>query len=91
MKIFDNVMLISTIPTTLFQIFCKTSLKSKIIVKSILDQDDNFCSIIMKIFDNEMLIRTLLTTILQIFCKIILNSKIIVKSILDPDDNFCRN
>ena len=32
-----------TKPTTLLQIFCKMILISKVIVKSILDPDDNFC------------------------------------------------
>ena len=31
-----------TLPTTLLQIFCRTILNYKVIVKSIIDADDNF-------------------------------------------------
>ena len=40
-KIFEGEMLIRTLPTTLLQIFCKIILNSKVIVKSIIDPDDN--------------------------------------------------
>ena len=41
-KIFEGELLIRTLPTTLLQIFCKISCNSKVIVKSIIDPDDNF-------------------------------------------------
>ena len=40
-KIFDAEMSIRTLPTTLLQIFCKIILISKVIIKSIIDADDN--------------------------------------------------
>ena len=43
-KIFIGEMLIRTLPTSLLQIFCKIILNSKVIVKSIIDPDDNFCN-----------------------------------------------
>ena len=39
---FEGEMLTKTLPTTLLQIFCKIIPKSKVIVKSITDPDDNF-------------------------------------------------
>ena len=42
MKIFDEEISIRTLPTTLFQIFLKTILNFKVIVKSIIDPDNNF-------------------------------------------------
>ena len=41
-KIFEGEMLIRTLSTTLLQIFCKIILNSEVIVKSIIDPDDNF-------------------------------------------------
>ena len=41
-KIFEGEMLIRTLPTTLLQIFCNISCNSKVIVKSIIDPDNNF-------------------------------------------------
>ena len=41
-KIFDGEMSVRTVPTTLLQIFCKTILTFKVIVKGIIDPDDNF-------------------------------------------------
>ena len=43
-KTFDGEMSVRTSQTTLLQIFCKTILNFKVIVKSILDPDDNFKS-----------------------------------------------
>ena len=42
-KLFDGEMLIGTLATTLLQIFCKIILNFLVIVKSILDPDDNSC------------------------------------------------
>ena len=39
---FDGEMLIKTLPPTLLQIFCEIFHISKVIVKSIVDPDDNF-------------------------------------------------
>ena len=41
MKIFEGEILFRTFPSTLLQIFFKTILISKVIVKSIVDPDDN--------------------------------------------------
>ena len=41
-KIFEGDISIRTLPTTLFQIFCKIIINFIIIVKSTLDPDDNF-------------------------------------------------
>ena len=41
-EIFDGEMLIKTLPPTLLQIFCEIFHISKVIVKSIVDPDDNF-------------------------------------------------
>ena len=41
-KIFHGEMSIRILSTTLFQIFCKIILNFKVIVKSIIDTDDNF-------------------------------------------------
>ena len=41
-KIFEEEILMGTFPTTLLQIFCEIILNSHIIVKSVLDPDDNF-------------------------------------------------
>ena len=40
-KIFDGEMLIRSLPTTLLEIFCKIMVISKVILKSIIDPDDN--------------------------------------------------
>ena len=40
-KIFEGEMVMRTVRTTLLQIFCKIILISKVIIKSIIDQDDN--------------------------------------------------
>ena len=100
-KIFDGEMSITTLPTTLLQIICKTILNFKVIAKSTKDPDDNFWRNSLSInglratgkctFDREMSITTLPTTLLQIVCKTILNFKVIAKSTIDPDDNFWRN
>ena len=37
-------MFIRILPTALVQIFCDIILNSKVLVKSMLDPDDNFCS-----------------------------------------------
>ena len=63
-------MSIRTLPTTLNQIFCKTILKFRIIVKSIIDPDDNFFRNLCK---GEKLVRILIekvqTTIFKEFSK----------------------
>ena len=41
-KIFEGEMLIRTLAVTLLQMFCKITVNSKIIVKSMLDPDINF-------------------------------------------------
>ena len=41
MKIFEEGMFLKTFSTTLLQIFCKISINSKVIIKSIIDPDDN--------------------------------------------------
>ena len=41
MKIFDGRMLFRTLPTTLFQIFCKIIVNFQAIAKSIKDPDEN--------------------------------------------------
>ena len=41
-KIFEGEMLIRTLAVTLLQMFCKITVNSKIIVKSMLDPDVNF-------------------------------------------------
>ena len=41
-KYFEGGMLIRTLPATFLQIFCKIILNSKVIVKNIIDPDDNF-------------------------------------------------
>ena len=41
-KIFHGEMSISILSTTLFQIFCKIILNFTVIIKSIIDPDDNF-------------------------------------------------
>ena len=40
-KIFDGKMLITTLPAIHLQIFCKSNVNSKAIVKSIIDPEDN--------------------------------------------------
>ena len=41
-KIFQGEMSIRILSTTIFQIFCKIILNFKVIVKGIIDPDDNF-------------------------------------------------
>ena len=100
-------MLNRTLPTTLIQIFCKIIFNSKVIVKSIIDADDNFwrssqalmgealsCYMmweVILVIQEKVFIRTLPTTLVQIFCEIIFDSKVIVKSIVDAYDNFWRS
>ena len=43
-KIFDGEISMRRLPTTLLQIFCKTILNFKVIVKNIIDPDDNVWS-----------------------------------------------
>ena len=96
-KIFEGGLLFRIMPTTLLQIFCKIILNSKVIIKSIIDPDDNshvygLWSLAGKshageIFKGGLSYTIMPSTLLQIFCKIIMNSKVIIKSIIDPDDN----
>ena len=40
-KVFEEEMLMKTLPTALLQLFCKIFLNLKVIVQSIIDPDDN--------------------------------------------------
>ena len=42
MKIFEEGMFLKTFSTTLLQKFCKISINSKVVIKSIIDPDDNY-------------------------------------------------
>ena len=43
---FQGGMLIRTLPTTLLQIFCKIILNSQVIIKSIIDPDNNLVELL---------------------------------------------
>ena len=82
-------MSIIRLPTTLLQILSQTILYFQVIVKSIIDPDDDFVflSYIQVLIRRRWIIR-LPTTLLQILSQTILYFQVIVKSIIDPDDDF---
>ena len=94
--------LIRTQGTNLLQKYCKITLNSEVIVKNVIDPDDNsnefpstngFRRFNKQSCENirwKILIRTQGTNLLQKYCKITLNSEVIVKNVIEADDTYIK-